>query len=325
MVMEEKTQLNTINRPLVFFFVALLTGLAAAMFFVSGLFFIPLCAASLSALFISERGKRRIFSYLAPILIVVIDAAFNAFYSFNCLVSLLIALILYFCFTKNRAKSECAVYITILISAYTFLAFLLLGFFLTKTFSLESVSEFYSEEFAFIKEQFSVMFEQFAAEESVNPELYSPEYISLMFSELYNSLTALVAVFSFLLCGVTFKIFAAFTKHIPEFCYKKERWIFETSSLFAYFYIALIILSFITATDEFFGILISNLNTVFMFVYAYLGYKFVSAVFANRGLFSRVLLFGAIIFFSGTAIQILSYIGVYFTIITARANNLQKD
>ena len=317
-------QYNTEKRPFIFFVISLLAGLFTAMLFQSGIFVIPFCSASLSALFLSERKGKRVLSYVSPIILLLLDIIFNSFYSLNCLASVIVAVVIYFCYVKERSKGECAVYLTLILSFFTVISFVLVGFFLTETVSIDAVVDFYKEQFELLREQFGLIIEQLAAQGTVNTEIFTDEYVSNMFVSVYNSLSALIAVFAFALCGLSLKIFSRMTSRVDN----NERnniWFFETNSLYAYFFVVLVVLSFLNTQNEFFGIFVANLTTVFMFVYAYIGYKFVSAIFASRGLFSKLLLVAGILLFSSAAIQILSYIGVYFMIIAAKRKDADNS
>ena len=131
-------------------------------------------------------------------------------------------------------------------------------------------------------------------------------------------------MFAFVICGLSLKLFSVMKKYTSDNT-REGTWFFATTSLFAYFYIALVILSFLISPVSFFGIFVANLHSVFMFVYAYVGYKFVSFACSSRGMFTKLLLIAAIVFFSGVAVQILSYIGVYLTIVSGRIKGMEND
>ena len=325
MEVQEKNHSRGKKKLYLLFAASLLSGLFCAILFQLGLFIIPVTAAALASLFLAESRGRRILSYIAPCILLVFDLVFNSVYSFNCLASVVLALIIYLCFVKGRAKSECAVYATVLISVFTVISFILSAFFITESFSLDVAASFYSEQFENIKNEFLTIFRELSAEGSESTELFSEEDISLMFTSIYNSITSYIAVFAFTVSGIALKLFSAMSKSLSEFKAARAEWRFKTSALFAYFYYALVIFSFFISEANVFGITVTNLYTVFMFVYAYVGYKYATSLLSanlSRPFLAKVLVWIAIVFFSAFAIQLLSFIGAFITVVSNRRNNL---
>ena len=89
-------------------------------------------------------------------------------------------------------------------------------------------------------------------------------------------------------------------------------------SLFAYFYALLIIISlFIDSADDVFAMAIINLQMIFMAVFAYIGFTFVSALItvrARRPAYSGLIFAVAVVLCSSVAMRILALVGAFVVI-----------
>ena len=108
--------------------VTLLSGFVTAFLSQLGLFFIATTAPFLAGVFLFEKKGKRRFSYIIPVLLIILDIVFNQVYSFNCLASVIIALIMFFGFSRKWRKSECVVYNTVIITVFIGLGFLFAAF-----------------------------------------------------------------------------------------------------------------------------------------------------------------------------------------------------
>jgi hypothetical protein len=146
--------------------------------------------------------------------------------------------------------------------------------------------------------------------------LINPDDALLLFNTLINSLISVIVICGFLIAGVTFKIFGALVGRIDNEPSVVYNWRFSTSNVFAYFYIAVMLLSlFLGVSTDIFSLTVSNLYNVLSAVYAYIGYNYVSAMLINsprRG-FMKVILIFALFSATSLAIGILSVMGVIFT------------
>ncbi len=324
-----ENQVNNVksNKTTVFLTVmTLLSGLITAILFQTGLLILPFTAGFLASVFLCECGKKRRLTYILPVLLIAFDLIFNRIFSLNCLASVLVAAVIYLSFVKWRAKSECAVYLTIIVTAFTVVSFILLGFFMVKDFSISAVRDFYAEQTELIRTEFIRAFSSLAMEngEGELEYLFSEADLNYLFDATFKTLVAFFAIFGFALGGVALKVFTFFGVKRTQFAERLPSYRFRTTNLFAYFYVLLVVASmFIGEPTETAALTVHNLYTVFMFVYAYLGYKYISEIFARKNgkpILSGILVLCAVLFFSSFAVQILSYLGAFMTIARNRAS-----
>ena len=115
---------------------------------------------------------------------------------------------------------------------------------------------------------------------------------------------------------MTCKIFGFIVSRFSDKPEQIVNWRFSTNSIFAYFYLAITILSGLAGASDVFGIAIANIQNVFMVVYGYIGFNYAQYLFSrNRSsFFVTLMLIIAIVALSSIAISILSFLGVYFTV-----------
>lgn len=134
-------------------------------------------------------------------------------------------------------------------------------------------------------------------------------------------LPALVAITALIFVGITFKVFGLIVYNYSEDESHIIRWRFMTSNVFCIFYIALAVTSLFASGKDTFTISVANLYAVFNFVYAYIGYNFVTALLAQRTrvAVARIIVIAAVVFASSLAIQILAIGGVIFMFLCNKA------
>ena len=133
---------------------------------------------------------------------------------------------------------------------------------------------------------------------------------------------------AFLLAGVSIKCFSHYLKKISDPESHVFSWEFSTSSFLAYFYIAISIVNvFISNSADTFVIVVSTLNTIMLCIYAYLGIKFARHYLSKKiGLVpATIILVFAVLLFSSFSLTLLSYFGVYFTILMNRMLNTNNN
>ena len=138
---------------------------------------------------------------------------------------------------------------------------------------------------------------------------------------LYDAIVLLtfpvLVIIAFLITGLAFKTFSLNLKHFSENKEKISSWHFGTNNLLAYFYIIISIVNIFTSySDEIYAIVITFIALVLSVIYAYLGFKFLFWIFKRR--FNPILCFVVVVLlfslFGNTVVNILSFVGVYYTI-----------
>lgn len=322
--MNSELRNNRIERPSIAQ-LALFTALSGIGCLLLGYLLLPVAAAFYAALLTLENKNGKILSYVIPAVIFIINILFNGFFSLEGIAYVAVGAVLYFTYKSGKSKGEAAFYVSLLIVVMIFISAAFLAFDNVGALRVSSIGEFYSQLYLSLKGDFiSVV----SAMKSVNADGFT-EYTTnateaeAMFNSAVNMLLPFVILVAFLLCGVTFKLFSGRIFRYSDDKEKIVSWNFGTSNAVAYFYIAVSVFSMLGATGAF-GLVITSLDLVFLAVFAYVGFRVVHIMIsAKKGpRMATVVIIAAIILLSSFAIQLLSYLGVYFTIMF---NKAKKD
>lgn len=287
-----------------------------------GYIFLPFAAASYAAILIYENPSKRILSYVIPVIAFALNFLLRGLYSIEGAAYIAIALVIYCCVKRNKSKGETAFWISFAILACIVISILLLLVELSLNAGYDSIVRFFRDYYRKYKEFFlenvtSLVYEGDNGELSFVFNLYEAE---MLFRELIIYAVPLAFLVSFVLSGLTLKLFVhSVEKNSDEQC-EIYGWNFAASNLVSYFYIALALVSLVaTADGSTFSFVIFTLNTIFTAVFAYIGIKAIYYVIISKGkskAFAIVLLVLAILLLSSFAFQILSYFGVIMNILT---------
>lgn len=294
-----------------------------------GELFLAPTVALLAALFLFESGDKRIFSFIAPSLIVIINVFIGGFFSVLGIGPLILAFILYFMYLKGRGKSECVVALTLTVAALILVSLYLAAVNMTGSFDFDTVKNFYVDMYEAVKADFIRQMDEL---QSLNPGVTEPifteEELNLLFLGIAGQLISVLAVISFVITGVMLKAFSAIVYRFEKEPHVIVGWRFRVTNVFAYFYAALLFLNlFIGSGLGVFELAVVNLYNIFMVVFAYFGFL-VAREFLSRGRgrgFASAVLIGAIILLSALAVQLLSLAGLIFTFIDNKHNRVKND
>ena len=303
---------------------SLLLGVGASFLSQYGMVLIPALAAILSVLFLLDGTRGRILSIAVSAVTVAVELALNLYLSFNCLASVLTALIIVVGLSRGAAKSTTAAIATALL-ALTFASyFLLAAFYDLGAFDLELAVDYLNKTMLETREELYEMLREITVtdRQGITVPYFQDEVIEATLDTYFAIIPAILTVLSFATVGIVMKIFSAI---VIRFGGDKQLmtlgWTFGTSSLFAYFFIILSILQiFVFGTDAF-AATVMNLYVVFLAVYAYVGYRFASFLFGRairKPRLAKFLIILSILFFAQFAIQLLAYAGVFETVMSAR-------
>ncbi len=299
---------------------------AVVSIFVSDVF-VPVSAAFLSVLFLSERRGVRKFSMLSAALLLILNlgsfllAHFTnlTVYGISGIQIIFMAFLLFLMFGKNRPKSET---VFVLIAACALCYAVSLWFFaadMTGSFSIGGAIEFYKEFIYALKETFVESVNSITSQmpEGALSEIYSEEAAAELADSVIRMLPGIFILVLFATVGIMCKIFS-FAVYKVTGNNRIFEWKFFTSNLLAYFYCVLFVIYVIFASGTgIFATVVINLFTVFLFVYAYFGFGFLSALLSmrrSRG-FAWSVLIVAFIILGVFAALILSFAGVVFTVL----------
>lgn len=283
---------------------------------------LPVSAAMLSAFLLFDRTKMKWLSMALSAFVLLCVCLISISNAIFLLTSLLCALILTFGYCKGLNKAELSVYLTVLYALCTVTGLYLIGAGELGTFDFGAVIEYYNTLFEdFVQRLLAEMKDALAALVESGQELTfeEDEFLSLFevtirsFSKMFLSLLVIIA---FLYSGIQIKIFTALGVRFESEPRPRHSWHFALSNVFAYFYVALAIISpFLGNMDSVLVVAIVNLYNIFMVVFAYVGFNyalhFVSQM-RKKGL-ARFILIAFLVMANAVAIQILSFVGVFIT------------
>ncbi len=303
---------------------SLLLGVGAAVLSQFGMILIPALASILASLFLLDRSRGHLASIAVSAVIIALELVLNLYLCFNCLASVLTAMIIVIGLSKGASKSITAAVATVLLAVTFASYFLLAAFYDIGSFDLGLAAEHLRRIMAETREELFQMFREFTVtnHQGVNVQYFEDEVISITIDTYFALLPSILTVLAFATVGIVMKIFSAI---IVRFGGDKQSmplgWSFGTSPLFAYFFIILSILQiFLFGTDAVTATVL-NLYVVFLAVYAYVGYRFASFLFGrmlHKPRLAKFLILLSVLLFAQFAIQLLAYAGVFETVMSSR-------
>lgn len=283
---------------------------------------LPVLVALLAALLCFDQGTKKIYAYstVAAVLAINIIGCFfiGQFLMFWGVYALILAFVIYRFASKGKSKMECVFISTILYSAFIIISFVIFAMIQCGEASLDAVSQYYSQvienlRVIFVDNMYANISEAYAGTELA----LSPEMLSQAFDMVISNIISFIFISGFIFSGIAFKIFTATTLRYAEDKEYILNWRFATPSLYAYFYLILIVVSLFTASGTgAFAVCVSNLYNIFMVVYAYIGFNAAHAFLARKrkpgGSF--IILLIVTVIFLNFALEILAMIGAFGTI-----------
>ena len=305
-------------------------GALGIVYGVAGLIIMPITSAFLSALMCVE--KRRVTSSLISLFLIVGEllVGFGDYFTVTSLSSALVALIIAYHYSKGKQKSDGVIFATALVALSIFATFALYVIGTTDATSLSEIYKYFLSAFTEFKKSTISSVISMSSEAVKNSASLSAELLNEMFDAYLNCIVAIVTILAFAIVGVTHKIFSGVVRKCSKDPDTLNGWRFLPNAVFAYFYFAVAILSmFATDASNALSVSIANLYLIFMFVFAYIGFVFITAMLTKRGrsrFFSTLLVLALTVALSSFAIQILAVVGAFVTINVAKINNNdQKD
>ena len=300
-----------------------LSVLSLAFYFLYGLIgelSLPMASAFLATLFIFENPNKRIFSFLIPVIGIASNLAIHGIYMLVSLEIVVVALIIALCYRYSETKNICAVYLTVIIAVFILVSFYIGGARSCESFDFQIVADYYSGLYTELKSSLASMIASIkgtgrdGAATSIMTEQQAKDMI-----EQYSKLTvAYIGAFSFLLAGIALKIFNYSVLKISKHGIRKTFAYFFPKSWVAYLYVVLSIISAFISLNGVFAIGIITVSEILMFVFAYLGIRYVLTIARaseRRGFLMSILIFG-FIFMTSVAVQIISYFGAWIVVST---------
>ena len=278
---------------------------------------LALAAAAFACLCLVDRTKRHSLSIVLSLLLLVVFPIVNL-PSIAYAVGIVAAGgVLWLCYARGLSKGEAALYLTLIffsaVMAYSYLAIARE----LQSFALPDVRAYIKAAFDELREAEMKDMLQLAADAQISSDSLVT-YVDQKYLILSNLLPAMFAIVGFTYAGICLKVFGVITKSVLENPRPRREWRFLTSTVFAYFYIAIFFVALVSLeSGSTVSVAALNLYSVFLVVFGYLGVRH-ALLFTSRtrnpGL-NRALVFLLLLFGNVITLQILSLSGVLFTII----------
>jgi hypothetical protein len=309
-----------------FTFIAIVSSVFALLCIFAGYIALPFAAAFYATMLTYEKKEKRIFSYVIPAAFFVLNIFVNGLYSLEGIAYVIVGLILYFTYKYGTSKGEAALYVTVAIFVMMLLSLLFIAFYAIESADFSLAIDFYID---IINEQKSAFVELLSSTKEMVNGIPIDAISESEAEALYRAFTLLFfpvfVICAFLLAGLTFKTFTLNLRRYSESKTKINSWHFGTNSSLAYFYLAVFIVNIFTSgSEEIYAIVIMFISLVLSVVYAYLGFKFIHWVLSHKfnPVFATVILVGVILFFNSPVMDLLSFVGVYYTV---ASNKMSKN
>ncbi len=323
---ELKSELDNKKTALKTAIICFISGILMMLFFPLGALVIPFVSALYAALIVVERGSRLFYTYILPPALIVLEIIFCGIYSINSVFAIGLGVLLAYLFLAGKSKAECSVYATLVFILVTIVSSFLYLFYLIGEFSFVGACDFVESLYNDIRAEFIAALAEMATESEAGysiPVLTDAE-INLVFDALSQLLISFVVIFSFALCGVTLKLFSRTLKKSAKSTEYLDTWRFVPSSLIAYFYIALVILNALAGdSTDVLSIAVANLVSMLMPAFFYLGFMLVFALLRQKynPVPSIAIILVGFLLFGAVALELLSYAGVFFTVVLRKSEN----
>ncbi len=285
---------------------------------------VPLSAAFTAALFAVSFPKRHGAVILALVCagICVLNYFVGPLAFFCAVLSSVCGLVIGVTYVYKRSKTESVVAVITVAIALTLVALWIGAARSIGTFQLSDVKDFYAAKLY----EFKIFFLE-NAERSLASSVPADQ-LGLALSEAQTYLNAyalllpsLLVVAALVITGCAFKIFTFLMRRFSEDESYLLAWRFTTSNVFVVFYILLAFVNAFATETNVFSVSVANLYSIFNFVYAYIGYNFVTAMLAQRwrrGVAAMAVIIGVLLL-SSLAIQFLAVAGAVFSFVSNRS------
>ncbi len=294
-------------------------GLAFAM--ISELF-LPFAVAFCANLFLFEKPKGRFLSYIVPAVPVVLDIVFSGLYGLISIVFILLALILVSVYLLLGHKSECAIYLSLIASAFILLSFYLYGAKAVSSFDLDDIFGFYRNSLEEIKNA-AYKLTNISSDNGAYQQISEYEF-SVAFNRLTMQIASFIGISAFVFSGISIKLFTWTTLKISKKGILGTFAHFLPTNISAYTFALVLVISIFSSAESAFGIVTINLLNILTVIFAYLGgrYIFTMASISGKRAATVLISIGAFLMFPSVALRIASIVGAWITIGT---NNAMRE
>ena len=281
---------------------------------------VPLLVAVLAIMFLVD-DDRRIYVIVTSSVLVIFNIAavvLKIGFTLFAFESIALAVLLAICFAKKNDKAESSLIMTAVCVAFTLINFVMLPMIELNTLDFGMVADYYLE----MVDTLRITFVETAVE-AYGQILASGgiEISESAVTEVYNHQITMAISYIVIICfavvGIAMKLFTMLYTKIFEDTSPVIYWRFITTSVFAYFYIALMFISVFTSTSGgVLGITVGNLYNIFLIVYAYVGFNQAVAMLLVkvRPAVATIIVSAVTVVAMSFALQLLAVLGVLYTL-----------
>ena len=309
---------GTYSYPKVMLLLSVLTFIFGVATNLLGEIFLPFSSALFAALLLFEEPKKRIFSYIVPVLTLAVAVITDGLYGLMSIQYVVIALIIFFSYICSATKAECSVYISITVAVFLILSLYLDAAKEIGSFAFADISKYYLNVYTELKDAFIKLLTDYSVtlEDGTKEHLISPDIAELYFESFANLIVSIIGIFAFCVSGVAIKVFTKIALRYSNNGILKTFAHFIPSRLAAFAYIALAVISMFVTKINVFNLAIINSSNILMVAFAYIGVQYVllTGKISNRRSSVYTLLVAAMLLMPGISLQILSYLGVWLTL-----------
>ncbi len=282
-----------------------------------GYIFLPVAAGIYAALILAEKKKRIVVSYIIPIVTLVANFFLNGVYSIEGGAYAAIGVLIYLLYQKSKSKGESAFWLTLVVILMMIISASLIALEQMADLNFSSIYSFYSDLYITQKEKFLDFALAISTKNENNIVVYpyNASVAEALFIDAVKLLFPILICFSFLIVGVSLKIFSKQAAHHVDERNKVSEWDFRPSSIVAYFYLIVFLISCFV-TEGIFAESVMWINLVFSLVFAYMGIKFFRYLFSQTraGAFAIIITIAVVFLMPSLAFNLLTFLGVFFTI-----------
>ena len=214
---ELKKNLTYNKAMLILSLLCVASGLCA---FVFSELVIPVASALLAAIIVFEDNRRRIYSYISALSLILINGImlFFAGISFWSVITIVLAVILAFAFARMARKYQVCFLLTVIVAILLIAPLLLSAMIESGEFTFSAAISFYDGIFSQMREHFMLQIDEMIEELASTTGLSTVD--SKYFIDLYDyqvrMLISYIIIAAFILVGFCFKCFSAFVKRCSE-------------------------------------------------------------------------------------------------------------
>jgi hypothetical protein len=281
---------------------------------------VPLLVAVLAIMFLVDDDRRVYVIITSSVLVIfnIVAVVLKIGFTLFAFESIALAVLLAVLFAKKNDKAESSLIMTAVCVAFTLINLVMLPMIELNTLDFGMVADYYLEMVGTLRITFVE-----TAMEAYGQILASGgiEISESAVTEVYNHQITMAISYIVIICfavvGIAMKLFTMLYTKIFEDTSPVIYWRFITTSVFAYFYIALMFISVFTSTSGgVLGITVGNLYNIFLIVYAYVGFNQAVAMLSVkvRPAVATIIVAVVTVVAMSFALQLLAVLGVLYTI-----------